>query len=79
MNDFRSKCAPALSVKSFNRDNTYNNIEHVKCIIDAINVAVSETDFDQIWKEYRAEMEKAFERMKECNTKPNKGEAFRYC
>lgn len=76
--EFRRNCAATSSfvlLESFRKDDDYKNIEHLKCIVDATNAAVKETDFEKIWEEYRSDIEKAFQRVKACKTQVNKWEA----
>lgn len=44
----------------------FNAIERLRCIIDATNDAVKETDFQAIWEEYKKDLEQLIERLKDC-------------
>lgn len=50
-------------------------VEKIKCITEAITDAVSETDFNKIWEEYRKDLEKLHERVKACKSESSKWEA----
>lgn len=43
-----------------------NAIERIRCIIEATNDAVKETDFQKIWEEYKKDLEQLLERLKDC-------------
>lgn len=55
--------------------NGKKSVETIKCITDAINDAVKETDFNQIWEEYKKDLEKLQERIKSCKNESSKWEA----
>lgn len=52
-----------------------NGAAKIKCIFEAINDAVGETDFDKIWRQYKKDLEKLHERIKACKSEPSKWEA----
>lgn len=77
MNDFQQQCGVpeddlAFSIAKVDRS---KNLEHLKCIFDAINAAMKETDFASVWGGYRLDINEALQRVKACKTQINKWEA----
>lgn len=47
-------------------DDRQDPLEYVKCVIGAITDAVSETNYEQLWKYYVKQLEKKFENIANC-------------